>query len=277
MQKLNLIHKEKSDISYDIFTFPDGEIQIKLGEINRKDVVKVICRITNTNELFIILQVCNILDRQAVEYDIHCTYLMGMRMDRVMDFNRPFTLEVIANLFKNTKAGVIRIETPHSDAIYRFPKFTGVEAFNQGYKFKTQYQIVLPDEGAAYRNDLIIGYTHDPVIYCKKVRDPETGKLSEFKINNPEDINKRASLMIIDDLCDGGGTFCGLANEFKKIDPNININLSVIHAVNINGIKKVCDVFNQVYITNSYKDWDKVLGDDCPSNLTIMDVLTHVE
>lgn len=54
MQKLNLCNPEKSDISYSISRFPDGEVQIKLGEINRKEPVEVHCRITNAEELFIL-------------------------------------------------------------------------------------------------------------------------------------------------------------------------------------------------------------------------------
>ena len=69
MKVLNLVHKENSDIDYSIFKFPDGEVQISLGEFSHKeDYINVKCRITNAEELFIILQVCAIFDRHAVNY-----------------------------------------------------------------------------------------------------------------------------------------------------------------------------------------------------------------
>lgn len=69
MKILNLVHKEESDIKYDIFKFPDGEVQITLGEFSHKeDYIDVKCRITNAEELFIVFQVCDIFDRHAVNY-----------------------------------------------------------------------------------------------------------------------------------------------------------------------------------------------------------------
>lgn len=51
------------------------------------------------------------------------------------------------------------------------------------------------------------------LVICSKVRDPKTGQLSGFKIENPEVIEKNVNLpfVVIDDLCDGGGTFKGIA------------------------------------------------------------------
>ena len=45
MKVLNLVHKENSDIDYSIFKFPDGEVQISLGEFSHKeDYINVKCR-----------------------------------------------------------------------------------------------------------------------------------------------------------------------------------------------------------------------------------------
>ena len=42
MQILNLVRPEKSDIKFEIITFPDGEPHIKLEGIDRKDNVRII-------------------------------------------------------------------------------------------------------------------------------------------------------------------------------------------------------------------------------------------
>lgn len=91
---MKLINKEISEIKYDVTRFPDGEPQFFLTEeLNRKESIDVICRISNTEDLFLLMQVGDILDRQEVEWDLHITYLMSM--DRVMSFNRPFSLKVV--------------------------------------------------------------------------------------------------------------------------------------------------------------------------------------
>lgn len=50
MQILNLVNLEKSDIKYTLSRFPDGEVQISLGDFSHKDQICVKCRITNAEE-----------------------------------------------------------------------------------------------------------------------------------------------------------------------------------------------------------------------------------
>ena len=149
MQQLNLVHLENSDIKYSISRFPDGEVQISLEDFSHKEQIKVQCRITNAEDLFILMQVLDILDRHEVSYVVSIYYLMGMRMDRVIDFNRPFTLKIVLNSLKNCNADNIEILEPHSDAYYDYRfggKFT--ELYIEGSPSNTVwngFQMVLPD------------------------------------------------------------------------------------------------------------------------------------
>lgn len=270
MKVLNLIHKEKSDINYNIFEFPDGESQILLDEFSHKeDYIDVKCRITNAEELFIVCQICDILDRHEMCYTLSIYYLMGMRMDRVMSFNRPFTLKVIMNILWQYNISSIRILEPHSDAYARFnPRaeqiFIGTTGMPTNWE---DYQIVYPDEGASERYSFHYNMNL-PVIQCSKERDINTGKITSINIDNPQDI-KDKPLLIVDDLCDGGGTFCGIAKAFEKLGIDKNrLNLSVIHMVNAKGIANLSKQFNHVWITNSYKDWDNL-----PDNITMTDII----
>ena len=265
MQILNLVNLEKSDIKYTLSRFPDGEVQISLGDFSHKDKICVKCRITNAEELFIVTQVLDILDRHDVYYYVYIFYLMGMRMDRVMNFNRPFTLKVITKMLNNSNAENFSVLEPHSDAIYghRF----GVlypEKHTRPDNLTVDYQLVLPDAGAVDRYK----YFDKDFISCSKVRDISTGKILEIKIDNPEKLDGRP-LMIIDDLCDGGGTFCGIAECFKKIGiPKDRLNISVVHMVNPKGIENLSKNFNHVWFTNSYKDWKNL-----PENVTMIKVV----
>lgn len=269
MQQLNLVHLEDSDIKYSISRFPDGEVQISLGEFSHKEQIKVQCRITNAEDLFILMQVLDILDRHEVSYMLNIYYLMGMRMDRVMDFNRPFTLKIVLNSLKNCNADTIEILEPHSDVYYDF-RFSG--KFNELYVENnpsntvwSDFQMVLPDEGAKERYDFSYFRT---ALTCSKVRDLTTGKILEIKVDNPEAISDKP-LLILDDLCDGGGTFCGIAKAFNSLGiPKERLNIAVTHMVNPKGIKNLSETFNHVWFTNSYKDWDNL-----PGNVTMIKVI----
>lgn len=263
MQVLNLINEEKSDIKYTLTRFPDGEIQITLGEFSRKDTVKVRCRITDAEELFILMQVNDILTRQAVVWDLHIAYLMGMRMDRVMDFNRPFTLSVVAEIIKNFSCTHISVREPHSDRTIQLLGEKAEGLFPE-YTLNPDSQVVFPDRGAYLRYGHM--FPDKKCIVCDKVRELETGRILSIKIANPEDIGDKP-LVVIDDLCDAGGTFVGIASELRKYTDK-ELIISVTHMVNRKGIENLSKAYNHVYFTNSYKNWDNL-----PENVTQIDVI----
>jgi ribose-phosphate pyrophosphokinase len=265
MQTINLVNLENSGIKYKVFHFPDGEVQIELGEFSRKKSILVKCRITNAEELMILCQVMDILDRHEVEYTICIYYLMSMRMDRVMYFNRPFSLKIITNILNSYNCSSYKVVEPHSDKTQTLLK-NFYPYYGECRPDFSGYQIVFPDAGAQERYSL--DYEGDSCITCSKVRDEATGKILEIKIDNPENI-LRKPLMIIDDLCDGGGTFCGIAQAFSKLGiTKDRLNISVVHLVNPKGIENLSKNFNHVWFTNSYKDWDNL-----PENVTMLKII----
>lgn len=275
MQILNLVNLENSDIKYTISRFPDGEIQITLGEFSRKNEICVKCRITNTEDLFILTQVSDILVRHGVYFKIDIYYLMGMRMDRVMDFNRPFTLKVISNILNSIGVGEINIFASHSEMTYLLVD-KGYELVSKSWEEfikKLNGQRILPDEGSVDR--YYYGNVPEDVIICNKVRDIATGKITSIEIKNPEAINGN-SFIIRDDLCDGGGTFIGLAETIRKIKPDAELYIVIDHMVNQKGLENISKTFNHVYITNSYKDWKQYYTDNnliFPKNVTQFNII----
>jgi phosphoribosylpyrophosphate synthetase len=147
--KLNLINKEISEIKYDVTRFPDGEPQFFLTEeLNRKESIDVICRISNTEDLFLLVQVGDILDRQEVEWDLHITYLMSMRMDRVMSFNRPFSLKVVCNMLNSLGYRNIYVLEAHSSRTFHLLGDRCLPwEFGHHSWIPAQSNIVFPDHG----------------------------------------------------------------------------------------------------------------------------------
>lgn len=268
MQNLNLVRPSESDIKYNIFHFPDGETQISLESINRKEEIRIICRITSAEELFILAQVIDILRRHEVSIELRILYLMGSRMDRVMDFNRPLTLKVVLSMLNLTNQDVVRVFGPHN--LFAITRYTNAniwewdsDEWEDHIPDEDDFQIVIPDTGAADRYDL----TSDDII-CKKIRDVKTGNILSIKVENPDIIQHKKPLLIIDDLCDGGGTFVGVAEAIRKINPYVDLNICVNHMVNPKGIENLSKNFNHVWFSNSYKDWDNL-----PDNVTMVRVV----
>lgn len=272
MQKLNLIDKDRSDIGYKVISFPDGESHIVLDEINRKDMVDVFCRIANPDDLFLLMQVGDILNRQEVQFKLNISYLMGMRMDRVISFNEAFSLKVVANVINSLNATRVRIAYPHSNKT--------TDLIHNSCKIQpnlwsiSEDTLCFPDKGAAERYGLSIcntGFTK-PVLICNKKRDLHTGELSGFEILNPE-VYTGGSICVVDDLCDAGGTFAGVAKEIRKIAPNAELNVQVTHMVNPKGIVTLSEHYDHVTFTDSFYNWNNLC--DLPKNVTCKTVWNH--
>ena len=263
MNTLNLINKEKSDISYEIITFPDGEPHIKLIDLDRKKDVSIICRIASPTDLFILMQVGNILNRQGIIFDIQINYLMSMRMDRVMSFNEAYSLEIVANMINSLNARKVKILEPHSEKTLALIKRSS--KINDGILI-SDYLKVYPDEGAAER------YNANPMtdVIFKKKRNLSDGRIVSIEPINPDILHKSTkSIMVIDDLCDGGMTFKLIVDYLKEEVPNLKRNIVVTHMVNPKGIKVLSENYDSVAFTDSYKDWE---NEDLPINVSILKI-----
>jgi ribose-phosphate pyrophosphokinase len=85
----------------------------------------------------------------------------------------------------------------------------------------------------------------------------KTGKLSGFKVF--ADDLKGKTCVIVDDICDGGGTFLGLAKELKDKSCG-KLILIVTHGIFSKGLEKLTEVFDEVFSTNSFSDFENTLG-----------------
>lgn len=283
MRTLNLTHVEKSDIAYHIDTFPDGEKSLVIdSNINHKtDCVNLITRLSSMDNIFVMLQAADILNRHGVVFDLYISYLMSMRMDRVMDFNRPFSLRVVANMIKNCGARNKYVLEPHSErTLEELDAKQWVTDFDclrdSTIKFRVNSTnnlgVIFPDAGAKKR---YLISSNNVVCFTKK-RDLSTGtgKILEIAPETEYDFNELAysnDFLLIDDLCDGGGTFVGVANKVREINKNAKLSILVTHLVNDRGLENLSNNFDEVFISNSYKDWNLI--ENLPQNVKVFDVV----
>lgn len=261
MKSINLIND--SEVKYKITRFPDGEPHFTfLEELDHKEDYLVICRITSAEDLFILLQINDILSRHEIVWGLYIPYLMSMRMDRVMDFNRPFTLKIVCGILNSMSYNHIFTMSPHSDIIRNFlgDRYCCLEFITS--KHVSDSIIVFPDKGSVDRY-----YWRANYIVFNKERDLETGKIKNFFLAEVNIKSNSQIFTFVDDLCDGGGTFLGELKILKEKYPNGEFNIVVCHAVNLEGLKKLCDNFDHVTVSNSFNDFDYKRD-----NLTVIDV-----
>ena len=113
--------------------------------------------------------------------------------------------------------------------------------------------LISPDGGALKKIYKVSEYLGGvEVVECSKSRDVKTGKLSGFKVYS-EDLEGKDCL-IVDDICDGGGTFIGLAAELKNKNAG-KLYLAVSHGIFSKGFDSL-RCFDKIFTTNSFKDFD---------------------
>lgn len=220
------------------------------------------------------MQVADVLKRQEMIIDhLFIGYLMSMRCDRLFDINRPFSLKLVADIINGIGALQVGIVEPHSNvSLLKIKNSVGVMATMEFFyreivkpnENNLDIVAVLPDNGARSRYQP----SSLPFIVCGKERDPETGKLLSFTVDAGETDCKDKDLVVLDDLCDGGGTFVGLAPKLRELEPK-SLSLLVTHAIQLEGIRKVAEAYDHVYITNSYKAWE---NESLPENVTVFKV-----
>src|SRR6185312_7504272 len=121
MNTFDLIYPEKSVIAYKSMIFPDGQPHIKINvqqaaALDKKAPLRIFTRLNNANDLLLALLVKNTLDYLEFGHvELHVSYLLAARMDRVMLDGEPFSLKVVAAILNQANFKKVMIFDPHSE------------------------------------------------------------------------------------------------------------------------------------------------------------------
>lgn len=257
-------------IPFESFTFKGGEPHIKITNriFLREDLEKEVVithRIHTFNDLGLLSVAVDALKRLGFKKLILILpYFPGARQDRVMVHGEPLTSAVYVKALDSLGLDEIISVDVHSGAVsYMFEMTNTKFKSMNNHKFVAESitdiistnpsgnrVLICPDAGAEKKIlELSANIQKYPIIYCGKKRDTSNGNLTGFKVGS-EDL-KGADCIIIDDICDGGGTFLGLAEELKKKNAG-DLYLIVTHGIFSNGVKVLTNVFKEVHCTDSF-------------------------
>src|SRR6266567_4194199 len=264
---------------YEVIKYPAGEIQTRLTAAGIESLVKSgVCwyeiEANPIPDVIELAQLANAINgvRKFIIRSLFLPYLPYGRADRrfmagdcdgldvfmslvkTMDFTTVFTFD-IHNIESAKKYRIVNLKPTCNIA-----PFEQVKAMIRELG-KQDLVLVIPDEGS--KNRYAWSNYGLPTLQASKKRDPKTGKLSGFKI--PNEIKKYNKALIVDDICDGGGTFIGLADEILQKNPDIRLALFVSHGIFSQGIDRLLEKFEMVGISDysirtseSTKGWKKL-------------------
>jgi len=221
--------------SYEIIANPIPDV-IELAQLN--DALDYAMNTANDIEssLFLPYLPFSRADRRFVNGDTHA-FAVFMQLIRSMGFTTIWTFDA-HNAELASSWGITNVLPTNGPVDQIKPLIRDIG--------KKSLVLVLPDAGAAKRYDL--SKYNLPILVADKVRDAATGKLTGFKIGSA--IKYYKSALIIDDICDGGGTFVGLGELIRKKNKNIKLGLYVSHGIFSKGLKPLEAVFDNLYVSD---------------------------
>lgn len=252
---------ENNLIEYKSFLFAGGEPHIKISNnFNVATPVTITQRINSFNDLGMICITVDALRRMGVkEIELFIPYFPAARQDRVMIPGEPLSVKVYADIINAMALASVTVFDPHSEVTPALLNNCVTVSNHEFIKqvianIGTDVKLISPDGGALkkiYKVSEFLGGAE--VVECSKSRDVKTGKLSGFKVY-AEDL-AGADCLIVDDICDGGGTFIGLAEALKAKNAG-KLYLAISHGIFSKGFSELGRYFEQIFTTDSIKEVD---------------------
>ena len=254
------------EIEYKLFKFNGGELHIKLNnniDYSKVDKVIITNRINSSDDVMKVLIAKEALERKGVKsFDLIMPYIPYARQDRQCEDGESFTLKVFTNLINSANFDNIIVLDAHSDVapalLNNCTNISNEQYIDMAFHHIAEYYdaditLISPDSGANKKANKLYEnlQVFNNLIKCDKRRNTKTGKLNGFEVF-ANDLNGKTCL-ITDDICDGGRTFIGIAEELKKKNAG-KIYLFVTHGIFSNGFESLEKHFAGIFSTNSFSD-----------------------
>lgn len=258
------LHGQKEDPDVEHIVFPTGEKHIRIRNLNSVDDVVLVYN-DPTGDVMKLGMAVDICRRANVEsITLIIPFVPYARQDRIAARGDPFSIRVFANFVNSLNLNRVLMTDPHSEITpallnnsWVMPQY---EVARQAVLLLDEYSVdpialVAPDLGAAkkiiaLRAHLFERYhTTFPIIQCDKTRDVETGKITDFRILDGDP--KGFHCLMIDDICDGGGTFLGLSDVLAAAGAG-DQSLYVTHGIFSKGIDILKEKFQTIFTSTSF-------------------------
>ncbi len=179
-------------------------------------------------------------------------YLPFAREDKIVE-DRVFTLKAFCDYMNYHRRGAILYDV-HSDVslallnnVEHIEQYTIV---NDNFVLEGIDYLISPDLGAAKKTQKLSDITGIPMLQCTKKRNPQTGQLSSFELLANSSLLENKTVLVVDDICDGGGTFIEVS---KLLPASCTKFLYVTHGLFTKGLDVLRPYYKEVWTTNTIK------------------------
>lgn len=240
--------------------FPGGEPHVKVPrKWKSAEAIKLFLKLRTWNDVGLAACLLDVLERRGdTVSEVFIPYFPGARQDKAFDMEAPYTVALVENMLCGSHD--ISVFDPHSPVLEAMggvrdvymPADLRIDVDEE--KHGPVIGIIAPDAGAYERaaNFRESFYPNAALIECSKVRDKRTGHIGHYEMGKLQDSGGR--YIVVDDICDGGGTFNLLAQAFEA-DPmslDSELELFVSHGIFSKGTLAVSPRYSRITTTDSW-------------------------
>lgn len=240
-----------------VMSFPGGERHVRLPESvsSSSDACWTItAHVYSTEGVLDLLLLTDALKRATMpgsQINLVLPYVPYARQDRVAMPGEPLSAAVFCQLINSAEFASVTVSDPHSDVVAALlknvrviPAATYVQQLRSGALASIpEIAVVAPDAGARKRVEIVAKAIGAPVVYATKTRNPVNGQLSGAAV---ESVVPDMPLLVVDDICDGGGTFVALAKALRVVTDK-PLYLYVTHGLFTKGLEPLQEHFEAIF------------------------------
>lgn len=234
-----------------LIQMPGGEWHIKNDGLQLSGEQHAVIRGGLPDDMVALMIWADAVHRDKGTPRLFIPYLPGARQDRRQP-GEALSCKVYADIINSCNLAEVICVDPHSDVMPALINNCRIIPIEEVFKLFSisvgmYVGVIAPDAGANKRAASIANALKVPLYQALKKRDSATGKLSGF---NCEKLPDNGKLLVVDDICDGGGTFKGLVSA-TNLTPE-RVDLFVTHGVFSKGSEDLYRYFGRIYTTDSH-------------------------
>lgn len=232
------------------FQFPGGEWHLRLPEAAEVAAYALVTG-CEANDLVLLGLWADAVRQLGQRTVAHIPYLPAARADR----GNPFGAKVYAALINAAGLDEVVAFDPHSPVAPSLVSNIRIvysaqviaDMLRERVAAGEFSAVLAPDAGAVDRASRAAEALGLPLFTATKTRDFDSGKLTNFQV--PE-LPARGKILVVDDICDGGGTFRGLATA-AGIGRD-RLALWVSHGIFSGQADQLTEYFSDIWTTDSH-------------------------
>lgn len=257
----------------EVFAFPGGEPHANVPKWDTPSV-HIFAKIRSWADWGFLNCVGDALHSQGVSVNLFLPYLPGARQDRNTDGLTPLTPRIYSQGLYWARS--VTACDPHSlKAMDIYSDYGPVvrtvdhSLVTKDMVSKNAYDFVLAaDKGGVDRAERTAERLGLKVYNCTKKRNFDDGSLGGFTVPHITGYG-----LVVDDICDGGGTFIGISEGFHTQGLDVTLDLFVTHGIFSKSPDILYGSYQTVYTTNSFCEAEQ--AEQSNDRLVVADLIPY--